>query len=53
MNPLYFFSDRYLPLSLYLLFQEQIDKHIPDWVKQKYRELQDETEDKSTEEIES
>ena len=40
MNPLYFFSSRYLPLNLYLLFQEQIDRYLPEWVKRKYGEMQ-------------
>ena len=39
MNPLYFFSSRYLPLNLYLLFQEQIDRYLPAWVRQKYEEM--------------
>lgn len=39
MSPLYFFSGTYLPLNVYLLFQDQIDKHIPNWAKDKYKEL--------------
>ena len=38
LNPIYFFSDKYLPLNLYLLFQAQIDRHLPDWVKQRFEE---------------
>lgn len=39
LNPLYFFSDKYLPLNLYLLFQTQIDRHIPWWAKQRFAEM--------------
>ena len=39
MNPLYFFSDKYLPLNLYTLFQTQLDRHIPDWAKRRYSDM--------------
>jgi len=39
MSPLYFFSGTYLPLNVYLLFQSQIDRHIPNWARDKYKEL--------------
>ena len=39
MSPLYFFSGKFVSLNLYLLFQEQLDQHLPEWAKAKYREM--------------
>ncbi len=39
MNPIHFFSSKYLPLNLYLLFKEQMDRYIPDWMRKKYQEM--------------
>jgi hypothetical protein len=40
MNPIYFNSTVYMPLHVYLAFQEDIKGHIPEWVIEKYLELQ-------------
>jgi len=37
VNPIYFFSSNRIPLSLYLLFHKQLDKHIPGYAKEEYR----------------
>ncbi len=39
VNPMYFFSSNRIPLSLYLLFHKQLDKHIPEYAKEEYRRL--------------
>lgn len=39
LNPLYFFSDKYLPLNLYVLFQAQLDRYIPDWARRRYNDM--------------
>lgn len=36
MNPVYFFSSNRLSLNLYLLFREELDAVIPDWVKREF-----------------
>ena len=40
LNPLYFFSDKYLPLNLYLLFQPQLDRYLPWWARQRFADMQ-------------
>ena len=40
ISPLYFFSSKYLPLNLYLLFRKQLDGVLPEWVKQKFSEAE-------------
>lgn len=40
LNPLYFNDGRHIPLSCYLIFQEQIDRYIPKWAQDKYAEMQ-------------
>lgn len=43
VNPLYFFADNRLSLNLYLIFREELDAHIPAWVKEEYsRGIQEE-----------
>lgn len=44
MNPLYFSASRYIPLNLYILFRDEIDKYLPGWAIERYRlmELQNE-----------
>lgn len=44
-NPLYFNSTRYLPLYLYIAFQDELRKHLPDWVIKKYLDMQGEKQD--------
>lgn len=39
INPVYFFSCNRLSLNLYLIFREQLDAVLPDWVKQKYGQV--------------
>lgn len=36
INPLYFFSSNRIPLNLYLLFRDQLDGVLPEWVKQRF-----------------
>ncbi len=36
VNPLYFFSGNRLSLNLYALFHEELEKHLPDWVKEEF-----------------
>jgi hypothetical protein len=40
MNPLYYNSTTYMPVHIYLAFQKDIESHIPQWVIEKYLELQ-------------
>ncbi len=36
VNPIYFFSSNRIPLNLYLIFREQLDKVLPAWVKEEF-----------------
>jgi len=36
INPLYFFGNSRLSLNLYVLFHEELDKHLPEWVKDEF-----------------
>jgi len=36
INPIYFFSSNRVPLNLYLIFREQFDAVLPEWVKREY-----------------
>lgn len=38
LNPIYFFSGNRIPLNLYLIFREQLDAVLPEWVKEKFAE---------------
>lgn len=38
LNPIYFCSSNRINLNLYLLFQDQLDPLLPEWVKQKFAE---------------
>lgn len=40
-NPIYFNSTTYMPLYLYIAFQEELNEHLPDWVIEKYLEMQE------------
>lgn len=37
-NPIYFFSGTYLNINLFLLFQDELNKHLPLWVIAKFLE---------------
>lgn len=50
MNPLYYNSTTYIPVHVYLAFQNDIGEHIPDWAIKKYLEM--ETEANKSEESE-
>ena len=39
VNPIYFFSSNRIPLNLYLIFREQLDEVLPEWVKAKFMEI--------------
>jgi hypothetical protein len=41
-NPLYFNSTMYLPLYLYIAFQNELRDHLPTWVIDKYLDMQGE-----------
>jgi hypothetical protein len=46
-NPIYFFSGTYLNLNLFILFQDELNKHLPPWVVVKFLEQHEaEKEDK-------
>jgi hypothetical protein len=36
MNPLYYNSTTYLPIEIYLAFQDELKDHLPEWVIEKY-----------------
>ena len=36
INPIYFFSSNRIPLNLYLIFRQQLDQVLPEWVKQEF-----------------
>jgi len=36
INPIYFFSSNRIPLNLYLIFQVQLDRHLPEWVRDEF-----------------
>lgn len=36
VNPLYAFDSRWLSLNLYLIFQKQLDRFLPEWVKNEF-----------------
>jgi hypothetical protein len=40
-NPMYFFSGTYLNLNLFLIFQDELSKHLPPWVITKFLEQQE------------
>jgi hypothetical protein len=40
MNPLYYNSMTYMPIHIYLAFQQDIQEHIPKWVVEKYLEME-------------
>jgi hypothetical protein len=41
-NPLYYNSTQYMPLYLYIAFQNELKEHLPEWVVKKYLDMQDE-----------
>jgi len=40
-NPIYFNSTLYLPLYLFIAFQDEIKGHLPAWVIEKYLDMQE------------
>lgn len=36
INPIYFFSGSRIPLSLYLIFRQQLDSVLPGWVRDRF-----------------
>ena len=42
INPVHFFGSNRIPLNLYLLFRQHLDKLLPDWVKNEYRRVDEE-----------
>lgn len=40
-NPLYYNSTQYMPLYLYIAFQEELKAHLPEWVIKKYLDMQE------------
>lgn len=38
VNPIYFSTSYRISLNLYLIFKEQLDRVVPDWVKKRYAE---------------
>lgn len=43
-NPIYFFSGKYINLNLYLIFQNELNHHLPKWVIEKYLDLKEKKE---------
>lgn len=41
-NPLYYNSTQYMPLYLFIAFQDELIHHLPKWVIEKYLNMQDE-----------
>lgn len=39
VNPVYFFAGSRLSLNLYLLFQDEMKHHVPDWVKDEFAKV--------------
>jgi hypothetical protein len=39
INPLFFNSNKHITADLYFLFQESLDKHLPQWVISKFHEI--------------
>ncbi len=42
INPIHFFGSNRIPLNLYLLFRQHLDKLLPDWVKKEYKRVDEE-----------
>ena len=38
-NPLYFNTTKYLPLHLFIAFQDELKEHLPEWVISKYLDM--------------
>jgi hypothetical protein len=41
-NPLYFNSTTYMPLYLFIAFQPELKRHLPEWVVKKYLDMKEE-----------
>jgi len=49
MNPLYYNSTTYMPIHVYLAFQNDIQDHLPKWVVEKYLDMIPKPENKEEE----
>lgn len=38
-NPIYFNSTTYIPIHLYLAFQTELSRHLPEWVVERYLDM--------------
>lgn len=43
-NPLYYNSTHYMPLYLFIAFQDELKDHLPKWVIERYLDMQEEVE---------
>jgi hypothetical protein len=41
INPLYFNSTRYMPLYLFIAFQDELCEHLPEWVIDRYLDMKE------------
>ena len=46
-NPLYYNATRYMPLYLFIVFQDELGEHLPEWVIGKYLDMREEQEEKA------
>jgi hypothetical protein len=51
MNPLYYNSTTYLPLYLFITFQDELKDQLPEWVIEKYLAMKTDTPDNENEPI--
>lgn len=42
MNPIYYFSSKRIPLSLYLIFRKTLDNYLKEWVKREFNRVDSE-----------
>lgn len=45
INPVYYFSGKRIPLSLYLIFRNSLDKYLKEWVKREFNRVENERSD--------
>ncbi len=41
-NPLYYNTTTYMPLYLFIAFQDELKEHLPEWVVKRYLDMQEE-----------
>jgi hypothetical protein len=46
-NPLYYNSTQYMPLYLFIAFQDELKEHLPEWVVKRYLDMQEEVKQES------